>query len=265
MEALQYDFMQRALVAGALIGLVCSVIGVYVVLRGLAFIGAGISHSALAGVAIGLLLGIPPLFASLVFCSLIAIALGAVSRVGRIREDTAIGVFFAATMALGILLMSFAKSNTVDLVAYLFGSILTVSNNELYYSAALVGLVIFGVTLFYKEFLSVIFDEELAELSGIPARFVIYLLLVLVSIAIVASIKLVGIVLVSALIVTPAATALQLARNFNHVLIISALIGVIETEVGLLASFYLDCPPGATIVLLSTAVFILAALSRRST
>ncbi|MCO6431770.1 MAG: metal ABC transporter permease [Deltaproteobacteria bacterium] len=267
MEIFEFEFMQRAFLAGALVGTACSLIGVFVVLRGLAFIGAGISHSALAGVAIGLLAGVPPLLASLIFCSLIAVLLGAVSRVGKVREDTAIGIFFAATMALGIFLLSFAESRSVDLLSYLFGSILTISYEELLYSLVLTAVVAGVVYLFYKELIAVIFDEELAQLSGVPARFISYMLLVLVSIAVIASIKLVGIVLVSALIVTPAATALQLSRSFNRVVALSVLLGVLQTELGLILAYYFDCPPGATIVLLSTTVFLAstagkAALSR---
>lgn len=262
-ELFSYEFMQRAFLAGFIVGLVCSVMGVFVVLRGLAFIGAGISHSAYAGVAIGLLFGVSPLISSLVFCSAVACSVGYVSRLGKIKEDTSIGIFFAASMALGVFLMSFNKISGYDLYAYLFGSILTISNSELFYSTGLGVLVLIFVTTFYKEFLAIVFDEELALISGIPSLALSYLLLVLVSVAVVASIKLVGLVLVSALIVIPPATALQIARDFKGVMLWSCIVGVASTEIGLVLAYLTDTPPGATIVLFATLLFLISAISRR--
>lgn len=255
LEILDYQFMQRALLAGALVGLVCSLLGVFVVLRGLAFIGAGISHAAFAGVGLALLLGFPPLFGAFLFCSLIAVLIGHFSRLGSVREDTSIGIFFAASMAFGVLLVAFLKNPNIDLMSYLFGGILTVSDYDLYVSFVL-GLVVLAILLFlYKEFVNISFDEELAAISGLPARSLSYLLLVLLALAVVVSMSLVGIILVSALIVTPAATALQLERDIDRVMITAGAIGVLSTELGLLLSFYIDSAPGPTIVVFSTLIF----------
>lgn len=258
LELLSFEFMQRALIGGAVVGLVCSTIGVFVVLRGLAFIGAGISHAAFAGVAIGIVLGFAPLLSALLFCSLIACVIGYVSRVSRIQEDTSIGIFFAASMAVGVAIMSSASVNSSEMLAYLFGSILTIPSADLYLSVGLALVVLALIVIFDKELIAVSFDEELAGISGIPAKFISYLLLILVSVTIIASIRVVGIVLVSALIVTPAATALQLSQRIRPVMWLSAFLGILATESGLILSYYLNCPPGATIVLLSTLFFVIA-------
>ena len=261
-ELLNYEFMQRALVGGAVVGLVCSVIGVFVVLRGLAFIGAGISHSAFAGIAIGIVLGVSPLLTALVFCSAIACLVGYVSRTGFMREDTSIGIFFAASMALGIAIMSNARVNSNEMLAYLFGNILTIPQGDLLLSIALSFVVLLIFYLLEKEIVAVSFDEDLALISGLPARFLTYLILVLVTVTIIASIRVVGIVLVSALIVIPAATALQLSKQLRGVLLLSILFGVGATEAGLILSYFVNCPPGAMIVLLSTALFLIATCIR---
>lgn len=263
-ELLSYGFMQRALAAGAVVGLVCSIVGVFVVLRGLSFIGAGISHAAFAGVAVSLLLGIPPLFGAFVFCALIAVVIGYASRAGRIREDTSIGIFFAASMAFGVALLGALPGSNVDVFSYLFGGILTVGRFDLYLSLVLGAVVLGLVWLFYKELVAVVFDENLARIGGTPAVFLAYLLLVLLALTVVVSMSLVGVILVSALIVTPAATALQLARDFDRVVLVSAIIGVGSTEAGLVLSYYLNTAPGPSIVLLSTLIFLMAVLVRRS-
>ena len=262
-ELLQYDFMQRALLAGAIVGLVCSVLGVFVVLRGLSFIGAGISHAAFAGVALAFLLGIPPVLGAFVFCSLVAFSIGYASRLGKIREETSIGILFAASMALAVLLFGLMKNPNVDVMSYLFGAILLISGYDLYVCVVLGGCVLLALFLFYKEIVSVVFDEELARVSGVPATLIVYLLLVMLSLSVVVSMMVVGTILVSALIVTPAATALQLSKNIDRVVGIAALLGVAETEGGLVLSYYLNSAPGPTIVLLSTAIFALTALTRK--
>jgi len=263
LELLNYSFMQRAFLAGGVVGLVCSLLGVFVVLRGLSFIGAGISHAAFAGVALGLLLGVPPIFSAFVFCSLIAVAIGYASRVGKIKEDTSIGIFFAASMAFGVLLIGLLKNQNVDLLSYLFGGILTLSGYDLYVSLILGICVLLCIALLYKEMVSVVFDEELARISGVPSSLIIYLLLILMALAVVVSMTLVGIILVSALIVTPAATALQLVKDVDKAMWVSGVLGVLSTESGLVLSYYLNTAPGPTIVLLSTLGFLAAVLFRK--
>jgi ABC-type Mn2+/Zn2+ transport system permease subunit len=259
-EILQYAFMQRALVAGALIGAVCAVVGVYVVLRGLSFIGAGIAHASFGGVALGFLLGVNPVLAAVVFCLAIAWGIGFVARKGQVKEDTAIGVFFASSMALGILCIGLMHGYHVDLFGYLFGSILAVSPQDLWITLGLGLAVLAVVGLFYKELLFVAFDAEMAEVTGVPAGRLYFLLLSLVALTVVLSIKVVGIVLVSALIVTPAAAAYQLTEDFRRMMALSVLIGVTSAVGGLLLSYPLNTASGATIVLLATLIFFASAL-----
>lgn len=254
-EILQYGFMQRALVAGVVIGTVCAVIGVYVVLRGISFIGAGIAHASFGGVAIGFALGVNPVVAAVVFCLFVAWAVGMVTERGKVREDTVVGVFFAATMALGILVIGLMKGYQVDLFSYLFGSILAVTKADLWMSAGLGAVVLGTVAVLFKELMFITFDPEMAEVTGVPAGRLHYVLLGLIALTVVLSMKVVGIVLVSALIVTPAAAAYQLTEDFRKMMAVSVAIGIFAATGGLLLSYWLNTGSGATIVLLATAVF----------
>ncbi len=259
-DILEYSFMQRAIAVSILIGVVCSVIGVYVVLRGLAFIGAGIAHASFGGVALGVVLGINPLITAVLFCLLTAWGIGTVSRMGRIKEDTAIGIFFASTMAFGILLIGLLEEYNTDLFGYLFGSILAVSETDLWLTLGLSVVVLATVVLLYKELLFITFDPEGAQVSGIPAGALYFLLLGLVALTVVVSLKVIGIILVAALLVTPAAAAYQLTTDFKKMMALSAIFGVTSSLAGLALSYQLDTASGATIVLTATAIFFLASL-----
>jgi ABC-type Mn2+/Zn2+ transport system permease subunit len=259
-ELLGYAFMQRALLAGVMIGAICAVVGVYVVLRGMSFIGAGVSHAAFGGVALGFFLHTNWVLAAVVFCVLTAWGIGIVARKGQVKEDTAVGVFFAATMAFGILLIGLTHGYRMDLFGYLFGSILWVTPQDLWITLGLGVVVLLAVGLLFKELLFITFDTEMAEVSGLPAGKLYFLLLGLIALTVVISLKVVGIVLVSALIVTPAAAAYQLTESFRRLMVLAVLIGVGATVGGLLLSYWLNTASGATIVLLSTAVFFVSAL-----
>jgi len=259
-ELLGYHFMQRALIAGTLIGAVCAVIGTYVVLKGLSFIGAGIAHASFGGVALGFFLKLNPILTAVFFCLGTAWGIGLVSRKGQVKEDTAVGIFFASTMALGILIIGFIKDYNVDLFGYLFGSIMAVSTDDVWITVGLSALVLILVLLFFKELLFVVFDAEMATVTGVPAAKIYFLLISLMALTVVLSIKVVGIVLVSALLVTPAAAAYQLTENFRRMMLLSILIGVASSVGGLLLSYELDTASGATIVLLSTLIFFVSAL-----
>jgi ABC-type Mn2+/Zn2+ transport system permease subunit len=260
MEILHYAFMQRALLAGAVIGAACALVGVYVVLRGLSFIGAGIAHASFGGVALGFLLGVNPLLSAVAFCLATAWGIGFVARRGEVKEDTAIGIFFASTMALGILFIGLMHGYNVDLFGYLFGSILAVSTEDLWITLGLGASVILIIALFFKELLVVSFDPEMAAVTGVPAGKIYFLLISLVALTVVLSIKVVGIVLVSALIVTPAAAAYQLTEDFRRMMAWAVLIGVGSAVGGLLLSYPLNTASGATIVLLATLIFFISAL-----
>ncbi|MFQ6059514.1 MAG: metal ABC transporter permease [Anaerolineae bacterium] len=260
LEILSYTFMQRALLASVLIGTVSAVIGVYVVLRGLSFIGAGIAHASFGGVALGFLLGINPLLAAVVFCLLTAWGIAWTSRRAEVKEDTAIGIFFASTMALGILVIGLMRGYNVDLFGYLFGSVLAVTRQDLWLSLLLGAGVLLTVGLFFKELLFITFDPEMARVSGLPAGALYVMLLSLMALTIVLSIKVVGIILVSALIVIPAAAAYQLTEDFRRMMLLAVVIGNLSAVVGLFLSYWLDTASGATMVLTATAFFTLSAL-----
>jgi ABC-type Mn2+/Zn2+ transport system permease subunit len=253
--------MQRALIEAILVGGVCAVIGVYVVLNGLSFIGAGISHSTFAGVGFGLLLGIDPLVSALIFSSIVAASIGAVSENTQLRHDTSVGIFFAATMALGVFLIGLMKDRYVDVFGYLFGNILALTAMDLWLTAAMSLIVAGVIILLYKEFLALSFDREAAAVMGLPVRKLYYLLLILISFTVVLSVKSVGVVLVSALLVTPAAAAYQLTVKFKHMMLLSLLFGIGSSVSGLLLSYYIDIPSGAGIVLIATVLFFIAWLA----
>lgn len=259
-ETLGYHYMQRALFAGTLIGIVCAVIGTYVVLKGLSFIGAGIAHASFGGVALGFFLKVNPVLTAVIFCMATAWSIGLVSRKGRVKEDTAVGIFFASTMAFGILLIGLMKGYNVDLFGYLFGSILAIQQQDVWITMVLSTVVLALVLLFFKELLFVTFDSEMATVTGVPAARIYFLLISLIALTVVLSIRVVGIVLVSALLVTPAAAAYQLTESFRRMMGISILVGVASTVGGLLLSDRLNTPSGATIVLLATLIFFVAAL-----
>jgi ABC-type Mn2+/Zn2+ transport system permease subunit len=257
-ELLSHTFMQRALVEAVLIGGICAVVGVYVVLNGLSFIGAGISHSTFAGVAIGLLIGVDPLLTALIFSTLVALSIGWVSEKTDLKHDTSVGIFFAATMALGVLLIGFMKDYYVDVYSYLFGNILALTAADLWISLVMTTVVAVVVYFLFKELLALSFDAEVASVMGLPTRTLHYLLLVLIALTVVLSVKAVGVVLVSALIVTPAAAAYQLTVNFRRMMLLSVIIGVGSSVGGLLISYWIDFPSGAGIVLIATLLFFLA-------
>jgi ABC-type Mn2+/Zn2+ transport system permease subunit len=259
-DILAYAFMQRALVAAILVGLVCSVIGTYVVLKRLAFAGAGIAHSAFGGVALGYLLGLSPIGIAIPFSLGTAMAIGWVSRKGRIPEDTAIGIFFASAMALGVLFIGLKEGYNVDLFGYLFGSILAVSLSDIWLILGLGIGVITIVLLLFKEFFFMSFDEEMAAVSGLPVQALYFILLGLVALTVIISVKLVGIILVEALLVIPAAAAFQLTRSFGRMMLIAVLVGVLSGVLGLFLSYWWDIASGATIVLTATVIFLLCFL-----
>ncbi len=249
--------MQRAFVVSTITGILCAVIGVYVVLRGMAFIGAGIAHASFGGVALGLLININPFFTAIVFCIVTAWGIGLISEKKRVKEDTAVGIFFASTMALGVLLIGFLKGYNMVVFGYIFGNILAVSSFDVWTSISLAFIVIFIILFYFKEFLFITFDIEMATVTGLPVRALNFLMLTLIALTIVISIKSVGIVLVSALIVTPAAAAYQLTDNFKSMMLFSILIGIFSSWTGLLFSALFNIASGATIVLTATVFFFM--------
>jgi len=257
---LTFGFMQRGLLAALMVGVLCAVIGCYVVLRSLAFLGDAMAHAVLPGVAVAYLLGVNLTLGALLASILVALGIGFFSRGGALREDTAIGILFTAALALGIALISTIRTYAVDLSHILFGNILGISSSDLILTA-LLGVGILGVmALAYKPFLVVSFDPVLAATLRLPVEFFRYLMLVLLALTITVSIQSVGVALVAALLVTPAATAYLLTRRLPAMMLVSAILGAASSSMGLFASYYLNVASGAAIVLTATLFFVLAYL-----
>jgi len=261
-EPLSYAFMLRGMLAALMVGIVCATVGTYVVLRGMAFFGDALAHAILPGMAVGYLIGggrSEPLFwGALLAAVLSAVGIGTISKSTNLREDTAIGIVFAGMFALGIALISSVRNYTVDLAHFLFGDVLGVSNSDLILIAVLGFAIMLAVVFFYKEFLVLSFDPLLAATLRLPARFLEYLLLILIALAIVVSLQTVGVALMVAILITPAATAYLLTRRLPFMMLISALIACVSGVVGLYLSYYMSISSGAAIVLTCTAIFILA-------
>ena len=255
---LEHAFFVRALIAAAIVGTVCAVVGTYVVLRGLAFIGDAISHAAFPGVVIAFLLKIPFLLGAGVAAVGTALAIGFVSRRTRLRMDTTIGVLFAGTFAVGVFLFSTIEGYVADLFSFLFGYLLSTSNEDLVGLVILGGLVLATIAILWKELLYATFDPLGAAASGLRVDWLDSLFLGLVAVTIVISLQAVGIILVVAMLVTPAATAQLLAVRFGRMMAIAVAVGIGSAVVGLYLSFWLDAASGATIVLVMTAAFLLA-------
>lgn len=258
-EPFALGFMQRGLLAGLLVGLSCAVLGAYVVWRGMAFIGDALAHTILPGIVVAFLNGWNLFFGALMAGILTALGIGWLTRRGEVQEDTAIGIVFSGAFAFGIMLLSTVNSYT-DLTHILFGNILGVSRSDLWSIAAVTALVVLSVALFYKELLVTSFDPGHAAVIGLSPDKVRYGLLILLAFAIVTGIQTVGVVLVSALLVTPAATASLLTDRLPLMMVIASLISALATVVGMLASYYADLSSGASIVLACTAAFVLAFL-----
>jgi zinc transport system permease protein len=257
-EFLSYEFGQRAMLAGLIVGLGCAVLAFFVVLRRMAFVGVGVSHAALGGVALGLLLGVDPLVAGLAFAVVVAWLIGMVGGRGRLSEETAIGIFFPTAMAFGVALMAGTPEYRQDLIGYLFGNILLVQRGDLVFAAVLVGATLLVTAFFFKELLFISVDEETARAAGLPAAKLRYLLLTLLAVTIVSAIKVVGIVLVSAFLVIPAATAQLIAPSMRSMLALSVLLALLAVVGGLWIAWIANLPSGAAIVLLAAVVFALA-------
>ena len=254
-EFLSYEFGVRALLAGLIVGVGCAVLGFFVVLRRMAFVGVGISHAALGGVALGVLLGLDPLLAALAFAVAVAWLIAAVGGKGRLSEDTAIGIFFPTAMAFGVALMAGTPDYRQSLLGYLFGNILLVRDGDLLLAAVLVGSALVAAVLLFKELLFISIDEETARAAGLPTRRLHYLLLTLIAVTIVSGIKLVGIVLLSAFLVIPAATAQLVAPSIRAMLALSVGFALVSVIGGLWIAWLANLPSGAAIVLLGAAVF----------
>jgi len=256
----QHAFLQHALVAGLLASVACGLVGTYVVVRRIGFLAGGIAHSVLGGMGAALFFGGDPMVGALVAALISALLIGWVSLHGREREDTLIGAVWAVGMAAGVLFISRTPGYNVDLMSYLFGNILMVGEVELWLMLGADLLLLAFVGLLYRQFLAVSFDEEFARLRGLPVTLLHLLLLSLVAVTVVLLIRVVGLILVIALLTLPAAIAGQYVQTLGRMMALAVLLGTLLTASGLALSYGPDLPSGATIILLSGAVYLLSTL-----
>ena len=263
LEPLTYEFMQRGLLASVIVGVLCAVMGTYVVLRGMAFLGDAMAHAILPGVAIAYILRGDLLIGAGAAAVVIALSIGFFSKEGTVKEDTAIGILFAAALSLGVALISTMQTYAVDLSHILFGNVLGVSVSDLWLIGGLSLGILLSVILLFKPFLVISFDPVLAATLRLPTELLRNLMLVLLALTVVVSLQTVGVSLAAAMLVTPAATAYLVTRRLAPMMLVSALIGAISSVIGLYISYYFNIVSGSSIVLTATAIFLLAFLWKR--
>ncbi|MBZ2166900.1 MULTISPECIES: metal ABC transporter permease [Methanobacterium] len=258
MDILQYEFMQRAFIAALLVSVACGIVGTYVVIKRIVSLSGAISHAAFGGIGLGYFLGLNPILAAIPFSIVSAIGIGAIHEKVNISEDTAIGILWSVGMAIGIIFINLTPGYAPDLFSYLFGSILTVSNSDILIMIILDILIIGIVYLFQREFLSIAFDEEYSKVLGIPSQLIYILLLSLVALSVVVLIKVVGVILVIALLAIPAAITKQYTSDLKRLMFMSTVVGMVFTSLGLLLSYIFNLSSGATIVLVLAAGFLIS-------
>lgn len=259
---LQYAFVQRAIVAGLFVAMLCSVLGLFLVLRKMSLIGDGLAHVSFGAIALGLFLGVYPFYVAVPVAILGSWLIIVITRKAKVFGDAAIGIVSAAGISVGVLLASLSRGFNVDLFSYLFGNILAVNASEVWISAVLSLVALLIIYLFYSDLFSATFDEEYARVSGIRTTRLNGVLSALTAVTVVLSVRVVGVMLVSALLVIPAVTALQLARGFKSALVWSVVVSVSSVLLGIFLSFVFDLPSGATVVLVSLAFFALSFLKK---
>ncbi len=257
-DLFSHGFIQRALIAGSFIAILCSTLGVFLVLRRLSLIGDGLAHVAFGSVAIGLLLRVYPVYVAIPVVMLSSLGILKLIEKARLYGDAAIGIVSSLGIAIGILLASAAGGFNVDLFSYLFGNILAISNVEVVTSIILSVMLILIILLFYQELFSITFDEESAKASGVKTKTINTILVLLTSLTVVLAMRIVGIMLISALLIIPSVTALQMAKGFKITMVIASIVGVLSVILGIFISFVINLPTGATIVILNFIFFAIA-------
>ncbi len=258
LEALQYEFMRNALMAGLLAAVACGIVGVYVVVKKIVFISGGIAHASFGGIGLGYLLGINPIIGALFFSLASGLAIGAITRRTRLAADTAIGILWALGMALGVMFIALTPGYAPDLMSYLFGSILTVRFSDILLMLVLVAVIIAIAVALYKEYLILSFDEEYGTAVGMPVGKLYFLLLAMIALTVVVLIQIVGMILVIALLTFPAAMARQFTHNMKTMMLLAVFLGFVFIVGGLWLSYVLKLPSGATIVLLSGTILVVS-------
>lgn len=256
-DLLTYAFLQKAFATSIMVGIICGVIGSFIVLRGLALMGDAISHAVLPGVALSYILGINYFYGAVVTGLLTSISIGVINQNSRIKSDSSIGIVFSAFFALGIILITAARSAT-DLTQILFGNVLSVRSSDMWITLIVGVIVLLAIVIFYKELLVSSFDETMAAAYGLKTRMIHYAMMLLLTLVTVASLQTVGVILVVSMLITPASTAYLLTNRLSTMIVLAALFGALSSMIGLYFSFVYNMPSGPVIALTTTAIFILA-------
>lgn len=257
-EALQFEFMRNALIAGVLVSMICGVLGTLVVVNRIVFISGGIAHAAYGGIGLAIYFGIPPALGAVTFSVLVSMVMGIASVKSKERADTIIGVMWAVGMALGIILVELTPGYNVDLMSYLFGSILSVPRADIWYTFVLVAVVIGLSLLFYKELVALSYDEEFSFVVGIPVKTLYFGLLVLLSLSVIVIIRVVGLILVIALLTIPPYIAERYTPSLGKMMVLSSILSIVFTLTGLTLSYQLNLASGAAIIMVAGIVFFLS-------
>ncbi|WP_026733203.1 metal ABC transporter permease [Fischerella sp. PCC 9605] len=257
-EALQFDFMRNALIAGVLVSIACGIIGTFVVINRIVFISGGIAHAAYGGIGLGYFFKFSPVLGAVIFSILAALGMGIVQRQTRQRADTIIGVMWAIGMAVGIILVDLTEGYKADLMSYLFGSILAVSSNDLSIMLGLDIIIIALAALFYKELLAISFDETFATVANVPVNTIYLTLMCMIALTVVMMMRVVGLIMVIALLTMPAAIGGQFVKDMRKMMVLASILGMFFTTVGLWLSYSLNLTSGATIILVAGAVYLLS-------
>ncbi|RST71772.1 metal ABC transporter permease [Siminovitchia acidinfaciens] len=256
-DLMTYGFLQKALITSVMVGIICGVIGSFIILRGMALMGDAISHAVLPGVAISYMLGINYFYGAVVTGVLTSLGIGMISQNSRVKNDSSIGLVFSAMFALGIILITKAKSAT-DLTQILFGNVISVRSSDMWLTLVIGSIVIVAVVLFYKELLISSFDETMAAAYGLKTRLIHYGIMVLLTLVTVASLQTVGVILVVSMLITPASTAYLLTNRLSTMIVLASVFGALSSIIGLYFSFVYNLPSGPVIALATTAIFAVA-------
>ncbi len=263
MEIFKYSFIQNALISAFLVNIVCGIVGTFIVTKKITFIAGGLSHAAFGGIGLGFFLGLNPIFIAFPFSVCISLLVGFISKKTKINEDTAIGIIWAFGMAIGVIFINLTKDYTPDLFSFLFGNILTITKSDILFILGLTLFVLLLSSIFFKEFVLISLDEEYAKVLGVAADFFYYLLLLLIATCIIVLIKVVGIVLLIALLTIPAVIAKIFVYKIKIIIILSIFIGIFITLTGLIISYFINMPSGALIVVFASLLFFICYLIKK--
>lgn len=261
-EALQFDFMRNALVAGVLVSIACGIIGTFVVINRIVFISGGIAHAAYGGIGLGYFFKFSPVLGAVIFSVAAALGMGIVQRRTQQRADTIIGVMWAIGMAIGIILIDLAEGYKADLMSYLFGSILTVAPRDLLVMLALDVIIVVLAIVFYRELLAISFDETFATVTNVPVDAIYLTLMCMIALTTVMMMRVVGLIMVIALLTMPAAISGQYMRSMKKMMLLASIMGIFFTTAGLWLSYWLNLTSGATIILIAGVVYFLSAIAQ---